>query len=90
MYGAVLLILFPRKNDDSTAGQLTTRVVYGDTDSVFVVFPGKSKASAFDLGEDIVRAVNDDNPKPVKLKFEKVSSVTRSKENIEKEPSHSI
>ncbi len=48
------------------------RVVYGDTDSVFVLFAGKTKAQAFDIGEEIVAAVNDANPKPVKLKFEKV------------------
>ena len=49
-----------------------SKVVYGDTDSVFVLFPGRSKASAFEAGEDMVRAVNEANPKPVKLKFEKV------------------
>lgn len=48
------------------------RVVYGDTDSVFVLLPGRTKAQAFDLGEEMVRAVTEANPKPVKLKFEKV------------------
>jgi DNA polymerase zeta len=48
------------------------RVVYGDTDSVFVLLAGRSKAEAFDIGEDMIRAVNNDNPKPIKLKFEKV------------------
>lgn len=48
------------------------RVVYGDTDSMFVLVPGKSKAEAFRIGAEIVAAVTKDNPKPVKLKLEKV------------------
>jgi DNA polymerase zeta len=48
------------------------RVVYGDTDSVFVLLPGRSKLEAFDIGEEMARVVTQDNPKPMKLKFEKV------------------
>ena len=48
------------------------RVVYGDTDSVFVLLPGKSKDQAFGIGDEMARAVTLANPKPVKLKFEKV------------------
>ncbi|QQP55753.1 DNA polymerase, partial [Caligus rogercresseyi] len=48
------------------------RVVYGDTDSVFVLLKGRSKEEAFNLGEEMAKAVTLDNPKPVKLKFEKV------------------
>ncbi|XP_076372348.1 DNA polymerase zeta catalytic subunit isoform X2 [Tachypleus tridentatus] len=48
------------------------RVVYGDTDSMFVHLPGKSKIEAFKIGEEIAEAVTSLNPKPVKLKFEKV------------------
>ncbi|XP_022248567.1 DNA polymerase zeta catalytic subunit-like isoform X1 [Limulus polyphemus] len=48
------------------------RVVYGDTDSMFVHLPGKSKIEAFKIGEEIAEAVTSINPKPVKLKFEKV------------------
>ena len=47
-------------------------VVYGDTDSLFVYLKGRTKEQAFDIGEDIVRRVTDMNPRPVKLKFEKV------------------
>ncbi|KAJ2606356.1 DNA polymerase zeta [Coemansia sp. RSA 1804] len=47
-------------------------VVYGDTDSMFLHFPGKSRQTAFSLGQEIADAVTRLNPKPVKLKFEKV------------------
>nr|XP_018263770.1 DNA polymerase zeta subunit [Kwoniella dejecticola CBS 10117]OBR85928.1 DNA polymerase zeta subunit [Kwoniella dejecticola CBS 10117] len=48
------------------------QVVYGDTDSLFVALPGRSKEQAFKIGNDIADAVTALNPKPVKLKFEKV------------------
>jgi DNA polymerase zeta len=48
------------------------KVVYGDTDSLFVYLPGKTKAQAFVIGEQIASAVTAANPAPVKLKFEKV------------------
>lgn len=48
------------------------RVVYGDTDSVFVLLPGRSRKEAFKIGAQIADAVTQMNPKPVKLKFEKV------------------
>ncbi|KAG1048906.1 hypothetical protein G6F43_008737 [Rhizopus delemar] len=48
------------------------RVVYGDTDSVFVYFPGKSIEEAFKLGNEIADTVTNMNPKPIKLKFEKI------------------
>lgn len=48
------------------------RVIYGDTDSLFVLVPGKSKEEAFRIGAEIADAVTNDNPKPVKLKLEKV------------------
>jgi DNA polymerase zeta len=44
-------------------------VVYGDTDSVFVHLPGRTRDQAFDIADTITRM----NPVPVKLKFEKVS-----------------
>lgn len=47
-------------------------VVYGDTDSLFVHLPGKSKDQAFTIGYEIVDKVTQMFPKPVKLKFEKV------------------
>lgn len=48
------------------------RVVYGDTDSLFILLPGRSRSQAFIIGNEIASAVTDDNPQPVKLKFEKV------------------
>lgn len=48
------------------------RVVYGDTDSLFVYLPNKTKDQAFRLGYEIADAVTKRNPVPIKLKFEKV------------------
>ncbi|CAG2066279.1 unnamed protein product, partial [Timema podura] len=47
-------------------------VVYGDTDSLFVLVKGRSRQQAFEIGAEIAEAVTRDNPKPVKLKLEKV------------------
>ncbi|ETS84869.1 hypothetical protein PFICI_02894 [Pestalotiopsis fici W106-1] len=47
-------------------------VVYGDTDSLFVYLPGRTKDQAFDIGNEIAKTITDMNPRPVKLKFEKV------------------
>jgi DNA polymerase zeta len=47
-------------------------VVYGDTDSLFVHLKGRTKDQAFDIGEEIAKTVTNTNPRPVKLKFEKV------------------
>ena len=48
------------------------KVVYGDTDSLFVHLPGRSRREAFDIGEAIAKDVTASNPSPVTLKFEKV------------------
>ncbi|CAH0046383.1 unnamed protein product [Clonostachys solani] len=47
-------------------------VVYGDTDSIFVYLPGRSKDEALDIGNEIADAITNMNPRPIKLKFEKV------------------
>lgn len=47
-------------------------VVYGDTDSIFVHLPGKSRERAFDIGEEISSVITSRNKSPIKLKFEKV------------------
>ena len=47
-------------------------VVYGDTDSLFVHLKGRSKDEAFQIGEEIAKTITDINPRPIKLKFEKV------------------
>ncbi|KAL7749691.1 DNA polymerase zeta [Sorochytrium milnesiophthora] len=48
------------------------KVVYGDTDSVFVYVPGATLERAFQVGQEIAEEVTRRNPQPVKLKFEKV------------------
>lgn len=48
------------------------KVVYGDTDSVFVKLPGRSTKEAFEFGEAFCKAVTASNPPPVQLKLEKV------------------
>ncbi|XP_025054657.1 DNA polymerase zeta catalytic subunit, partial [Alligator sinensis] len=48
------------------------RVVYGDTDSMFVLLKGATKEQSFKIGQEIAEAVTATNPNPVKLKFEKV------------------
>lgn len=52
--------------------QWGAEVVYGDTDSLFVYLKGRSKDEAFRIGDEISKAVTDMNPRPIKLKFEKV------------------
>ena len=47
-------------------------VVYGDTDSLFVYLKGRTKDEAFDIGQEIAKTITDMNPRPIKLKFEKV------------------
>nr|XP_012550207.2 DNA polymerase zeta catalytic subunit isoform X2 [Bombyx mori] len=48
------------------------KVIYGDTDSMFVLVPGRSRLEAFEIGQQIADAVTADNPPPVALKLEKV------------------
>lgn len=48
------------------------RVVYGDTDSLFIYLRGKTKEQAFRIGQDIADTITAMNPAPIKLKFEKV------------------
>lgn len=48
------------------------KVVYGDTDSLFVCLPGRTQQEAFEIGSKISETVTKSNPKPIKLKFEKM------------------
>lgn len=48
------------------------KVVYGDTDSLFVYLPGKSRENAFKIGREMATEITKSNPSPVTLKFEKV------------------
>jgi DNA polymerase zeta len=47
-------------------------VVYGDTDSLFVYLKGRTREQAFKIGAEMAKEITDMNPRPVKLKFEKV------------------
>lgn len=40
--------------------------------SMFVLLKGATKEQSFKIGQEIAEAVTATNPKPVKLKFEKV------------------
>lgn len=48
------------------------RVVYGDTDSLFILLQGKTRKEAFEIGAEIADTVTNANPAPIKLKFEKI------------------
>ncbi len=48
------------------------RVIYGDTDSLFVLCRGSSHAESFVIGDAIAARITALNPRPVKLNFEKV------------------
>ncbi|KAG8935896.1 DNA polymerase zeta [Tulasnella sp. 418] len=48
------------------------KVVYGDTDSLFVSLEGRTKDDAFRIGNEMANEITRMNPEPVKLKFEKV------------------
>ncbi|KAK9244467.1 hypothetical protein V1506DRAFT_318573 [Lipomyces tetrasporus] len=56
----------------NTTQRWGAHVAYGDTDSLFVHLPGKSKDQAFDIGNEISEAVTKMNSRPIKLKMEKV------------------
>jgi DNA polymerase zeta len=48
------------------------KVVYGDTDSVFVHLKGRTKAEAFKIGAEIAHEITRKSPVDVLLKMEKV------------------
>lgn len=48
------------------------RVVYGDTDSMFVLLPGRTKDQAIELGQQMAAEVSASCPANVVLKYEKV------------------
>lgn len=55
-----------------TEGGFGANVVYGDTDSLFVYLPGRSRMEAFEVGNKITTFISDKFPNPIKLKLEKV------------------
>ena len=54
------------------SGPWGARVVYGDTDSLFVLFEGKSRAEAFAASREIARQCTELNPHPMELEMEKI------------------
>ncbi|KAI6658920.1 hypothetical protein LOD99_10895 [Oopsacas minuta] len=48
------------------------QVIYGDTDSMFILLPGISREEAFKIGYEITKKVTRMFSEPIKLKFEKV------------------
>ncbi|XP_024966298.1 DNA polymerase zeta catalytic subunit isoform X1 [Cynara cardunculus var. scolymus] len=56
----------------NTHDKWKAKVIYGDTDSMFVLLPGRSVSEAFQVGNEIASAVTKMNPTPVVLKMEKV------------------
>eukprot|EP00002_Diphylleia_rotans_P013155 TRINITY_DN2562_c0_g1_i23.p1 TRINITY_DN2562_c0_g1~~TRINITY_DN2562_c0_g1_i23.p1 ORF type:complete len:1638 (+),score=290.27 TRINITY_DN2562_c0_g1_i23:62-4975(+) len=48
------------------------KVVYGDTDSLFVLLPGATREDAFRIGKEISDRITSINPSPMKLNFDKV------------------
>ncbi|KAI3752468.1 hypothetical protein L2E82_24501 [Cichorium intybus] len=56
----------------NTHDKWKAKVIYGDTDSLFVLLPGRTVSEAFQIGNEIASAVTKMNPNPVVLKMEKV------------------
>lgn len=51
---------------------ISAKVVYGDTDSLFVKLPQATRSQAFAIGREIADMVTMANPDPILLKLEKV------------------
>ncbi|CAN6575672.1 unnamed protein product [Malus baccata var. baccata] len=50
------------------------KVIYGDTDSMFVLLKGRTLEDSFKIGREIASEISATNPHPVALKMEKVYS----------------
>lgn len=48
------------------------KVVYSDTDSMFILVENRSPEEAIAIGKEIAREVTNANPEPIKLQFEKI------------------
>eukprot|EP01052_Picozoa_sp_SAG31_P015259 SAG31_NODE_976_length_10618_cov_3.277118_2_plen_412_part_00 len=59
-------------NDNGKAPHWNAHIRYGDTDSLFVEFPGRSRADAWILGREIADRVTRVNRRPIELELEKV------------------
>ena len=50
------------------------KVLYGDTDSLFIQMKGRSLESAFQISSQMTREITKLHPYPIELKFEKVAT----------------
>lgn len=57
---------------DIESGPWKAKVIYGDTDSLFILLEGRTKEEAFNIGRQMSSYITKLNPSPVTLKFEKV------------------
>ena len=57
---------------NSREATIGTKVIYGDTDSLFILCQGASLEQAFKIGQDLASEITALNPFPMELKFEKV------------------
>nr|XP_011466294.1 PREDICTED: DNA polymerase zeta catalytic subunit isoform X2 [Fragaria vesca subsp. vesca] len=48
------------------------KVIYGDTDSMFVLLKGRTREESFQIGQEIASEISSMSPTPVALKMEKV------------------
>lgn len=48
------------------------KVIYGDTDSLFILAKNMKTKKCFELAQKIVKEINLIFPQPIKIKFEKV------------------
>lgn len=72
--GKELLTWSMRKAESMTQWGIKPEVVYGDTDSLFVRFPGVSVEQAFRMGTELASIITSSTPDPIHLKLEKIYS----------------
>ncbi|KAH3762960.1 DNA polymerase delta catalytic subunit [Pelomyxa schiedti] len=68
-YGRAMILLTKNLIETKYSG---SRVIYGDTDSVMVIFDTKDISEAMRLGKAAADVISEEFPKPVRLLFEKV------------------
>jgi hypothetical protein len=58
----------------NSSQKYNAKVIYGDTDSIFVLLEGRTKEEAINIGKEIAAEITKMNPEPMKLQFEKIYS----------------
>lgn len=59
-------------NEWGYKSETNANVIYGDTDSIFISFPGATLENAFEMANFILEEINKRQPYPVCLKLEKI------------------